>query len=102
MKTIIAMLFIFISSFSFSDESIKKKIKFDGGSVRYKGAAIYESGFNCSDLKYLVDTKAKLCFATIEIKDFGPNAVGWGASMSSISCKNLKNRNEWKEIITWE
>jgi hypothetical protein len=35
--------------------------------------------------RYMVDTKARLCYASNEL----------------IPCKNLKMRDEWKDIISW-
>lgn len=42
-------------------------------------------------LFYIVDTVSKLCFVS----------PGGGAALTVIDCNQLKNRDAWKEIITW-
>jgi hypothetical protein len=49
-------------------------------------------------LKYKVDTIARICFA---ITIYGQKNGG-GIGVTEISCSNLAKRDEWKEIITWE
>ena len=43
---------------------------------------------------YLVDVDTQLCYAVFYTAN--------GTGMTLIPAKNLKNRPEWKDIITWE
>jgi len=45
---------------------------------------------------YYVDTKAKMCFIVYERAP----GVG-GAGITIVESEKLKNRDEWKAIITW-
>jgi len=44
---------------------------------------------------YYVDVKAKICYMTLELPS------GGGGGLVVIDSEKLKNREEWKAIITW-
>ena len=50
-----------------------------------------------SSFQYFVDTKAKVCYVIFR---FGASGVGYGG-LEIIDSEKLKNREEWKEVITW-
>ena len=50
-----------------------------------------------TEFSYLVDTKAQICY--VQIKAL---LKGSGLSISPVPCADLKGREEWRKIITWE
>jgi hypothetical protein len=51
-------------------------------------------------LVYVVDTKARLCYAQFTGEKQGTPAVA-PVSIVPVSCQQLKNRPEWKDFISW-
>lgn len=78
---LISLLFLLLSTNVFAGKKIPKIKKSKGDGLLFS---------NMIDFYYIVDTKAQLCF--VKTPQTG---------LSSISCKNLKKRVEWSEIITW-
>jgi hypothetical protein len=48
------------------------------------------------EFKYYADTKAKICYVV-----FMKVSAGVGGGVCVIDSEKLKNREEWKSIITW-
>lgn len=82
--------------------------KFNGGTISINDVSdFYVASYDHENMKYIVDKKAKLCFAYIEktAKEgsvTGGFGLGVGTAMAMVPCANLKSRPEWKTLITWE
>ncbi len=62
-----------------------------------EGNGILISELDAEGFGYLVDTVTKLCFAYQHTTFSGSTRT-----LVKIDCSNLKNRKEWKPILTWE
>lgn len=82
------LVFATISILFLSNSVLAKEPK---PSEKENGIYTQKVGSGASILFYIVDTHAKLCFVS----------PGGGAALTSIDCNQLKNREAWKNIITW-
>jgi hypothetical protein len=82
MKKIISLILVFFLSHVPQGFCNPPKISKDSKS------GIYTQPINSAYLIYTVDPSTEQCF------------VAWNG-IATIPCKNLKKRDEWKDIITW-